>query len=140
MRHIYIISKMTSLVSAFNTHFMELVEDICRVFPDDVDVLSAKNSFIAVKKMNPKLLIRSWDMFVVSKYQKEIEAGDISFFINKDYGDDLADTPNSKKIIESIDRLRAPIKAMGQENQDKILKYLQNLCKLTLLCKQQGAM
>lgn len=131
---------MTSLVSAFNTHFMELVDDICGVFPDDVDILSAKNSFIAVKKMNPKLLVRSWDMFVVSKYQQKIESGDISFFLNKDYGDDLIDNPNSKKIIESIDRLRAPIKSMSEENQTKILKYLQNLCKLTLLCRQQGAM
>lgn len=131
---------MTSLVSAFNTHFMELVDDICGVFPDDVDILSAKNSFIAVKKMNPKLLVRSWDMFVVSKYQQKIESGDISFFLDKDYGDDLIDNPNSKKIIESIDRLRAPIKSMSEENQTKILKYLQNLCKLTLLCRQQGAM
>lgn len=131
---------MTSLVSAFNTHFMELVDDICGVFPDDVDILTAKNSFIAVKKMNPKLLVRSWDMFVVSKYQQKIESGDISFFLDKDYGDDLIDNPNSKKIIESIDRLRAPIKSMSEENQTKILKYLQNLCKLTLLCRQQGAM
>ena len=90
--------------------------------------------------MNPKLLVRSWDMFVVSKYQQKIESGDISFFLNKDYGDDLIDNPNSKKIIESIDRLRAPIKSMSEENQTKILKYLQNLCKLTLLCRQQGAM
>ena len=131
---------MTSLVGAFNTHFMELVDDICSVFPDDVDIITAKNSFIAIKKMNPKLLVRSWDMFVVSKYHKEIESGDISYFLNKDYGDDLAETPNSQKIIEAIDRLRTPIKSMGKENKEKILKYLQNLCKLTLLCKQQGAM
>ena len=127
---------MTTLVSAFNNHFMELVNDICNVFPTDVDVVSAKNSFIAIKKMNPKLLVKSWDMFVVSKYQKEIENGDLSYFLNKDYGEDLAANPNSKQIIEAINRLRTPIRNMDQENQLKILKYLQNLSKLTLLYKE----
>lgn len=127
---------MTTLVSAFNNHFMELVNDICNVFPTDVDVVSAKNSFIAIKKMNPKLLVKSWDMFVVSKYQKEIENGDLSYFLNKDYGEDLAANPNSKQIIEAINRLRTPIRNMDQENQQKILKYLQNLSKLTLLYKE----
>jgi len=127
---------MTTLVSAFNNHFMELVNDICNVFPTDVDVVSAKNSFIAIKKMNPKLLVKSWDMFVVSKYQKEIENGDLSYFLNKDYGEDLAANPNSKQIIEAINRLRTPIRNMDQENQLKILKYLQNLSKITLLYKE----
>ena len=125
-----------SVVSAFNSHFMELVEDIVSVFPDDVDILTAKNSFITIKKMNPKLLIKAWDTFVVSKYNHEIETGNISYFLDKDYTEDLEANPNSKQIIEAIDRLRVPIKTMTGENQDKILKYLQNLCKLTLLYKQ----
>ena len=125
-----------SVVSAFNSHFMELVEDIVTVFPDDVDILTAKNSFITIKKMNPKLLIKAWDTFVVSKYNNEIETGNISYFLDKDYTEDLEANPNSKQIIEAIDRLRVPIKTMTGENQDKILKYLQNLCKLTLLYKQ----
>ena len=125
-----------SVVSAFNSHFMELVEDIVSVFPDDVDILTAKNSFITIKKMNPKLLIKAWDTFVVSKYNNEIETGNISYFLDKDYTEDLEANPNSKQIIEAIDRLRVPIKTMTGENQDKILKYLQNLCKLTLLYKQ----
>ena len=127
-----------SVVSAFNKHFMELIDDICSVFPDDIDILSAKNSFIAIKKMNPKLLIKSWDMFVVAKYKKEIENGDISYFLEKDYAQDLVESPDSKRIIEAIDRLRVPIRNMGDENQTKILKYMQNLSKLTTMFKQQG--
>ena len=52
---------MTSIVSAFNDHFMEMVDDIVAVFPDDLDILSAKNSLKALRKLNPKMLIRSWD-------------------------------------------------------------------------------
>ena len=63
---------MTSIAGAFNQHFMELVEDISRSFPDDVDIASAKNSFILIKKANPKLLIKAWDSFVVSKYNSKL--------------------------------------------------------------------
>lgn len=129
---------MTSIVSAFNKHFMELVDDICDVFPDDVDIQMAKNSFILVKKANPKLLIRSWDMFVVQKYHQEIVDGKIEYFLQKDYREDLElGGNNTKQIVDAIDRLRAPIRSMNKSEQDKILKYLQNLCKLTLIFKQQ---
>jgi hypothetical protein len=129
---------MTSIVGAFNNHFMEMVEDIVRVFPDDLDILSAKNSLIAIRKMNPKILIRSWDTFVVSKYRKEIENGDLTYFLNKDYTEDVESSPESGRILGAIDRLRNPIKQMSPDNQKNILKYLQNLSKLTAVYKQQG--
>lgn len=127
---------MTSVVSAFNDHFMEMVNDIVAVFPDDLDILSARNSIKALRKINPKMLIRSWDFYVVSKYYKEIESGDLSYFLNKDYTEDVSVSSDSKRIIEAINRLRNPIKSMSEEEQKKILKYLQNLSKLTMVFKQ----
>ena len=127
---------MTSVVSAFNDHFMEMVDDIVAVFPDDLDILSARNSLKALRKINPKMLIRSWDFYVVSKYYKQIESGDLSYFLNKDYTEDVSVSSDSKRIIEAINRLRNPIKSMSEENQKKILKYLQNLSKLTMVFKQ----
>ena len=125
-----------TLLTAFNDHFMEFVNDIHEVFPDDVDILSAKNSFSMVRKMNPKLLIKSWDSLVVGKYQSAIEAGDLSFFMNKDYTNDLNDVPNNpnaERITSAIDRLRTPIKSMSADNQAKIIKYIQNLTKISSL-------
>jgi len=125
-----------TLITAFNDHFMEFVNDIHEVFPDDVDILSAKNSFSMVRKMNPKLLIKSWDSLVVGKYQGAIESGDLSFFMNKDYTNDLQDVPNNpnaERIVSAIDRLRTPIKSMSPDNQAKIMKYIQNLTKISNL-------
>ena len=125
-----------TLLTAFNDHFMEFVNDIHEVFPDDVDILSAKNSFSMVRKMNPKLLIKSWDSLVVGKYQSAIEAGDLSFFMDKDYTSDLKDVPNNpnaERIVSAIDRLRTPIKSMSLDNQAKIIKYIQNLTKISNL-------
>ena len=127
---------MTSnILSAFNDHFVEFVTDVNRVFPDDVDVLTAKNSLLAIRKANPKIIVKIWNTFIVGKYKNQIESGDIDFFINKDYGNDLVTNSNSDKIMESIDRLRIPVKNMNPEDQNKVMKYIQNLTKLATLCE-----
>ena len=123
-----------NILSAFNDHFVEFVSDVQRVFPNDVDVLTAKNSLIAIRKANPKMIVKIWNIFIVGKYKTQIELCDIDFFVNKDYGNDFAQNGNSDKIMESIDRLREPIKNMNYEDQTKVMKYIQNLTKLAALC------
>lgn len=120
-------------LTIFNDHFSEFVNDIQSVFPEDADILTAKNALIAIRKANPKMLIRIWKKYVVLPYQSAIEKGDIQFFISKDYSQDLVTTDNSDKIMESIDRLRTPISMMTPENQAKTMKYMQNLSKLALM-------
>jgi len=125
---------MTSnILSAFNDHFVEFVSDIHSVFPDDTDVLAAKNALTAIRKANPKMIIKIWNVFIVGKYKNEIESGNLDFFINKDYSNDVSNADNSSKIMESIDRLRAPIKLMGKDNQEKTMRYIQNLTKLAAI-------
>jgi hypothetical protein len=120
----------SNLLSAFNDHFVEFVTDVQSVFPEDHDILVAKNSLLAIRKANPKMIVKIWNTYIVGKYRSEIEKGDISFFIDKDYSQDLVYANNSDKIIESIDRLRMPIKAMNTKEQAKTMKYIQNLTKL----------
>jgi hypothetical protein len=124
-----------NILSAFNDHFIEFVNDVHCVFPDDADILSTKNALTTIRKLNPKMIVKIWNSFIVSKYKSEIEAGNIEFFINKDYSQDVSVTNNSDKIMESIDRLREPIKNMSVENQAKVMKYIQNLTKLSQLCE-----
>jgi hypothetical protein len=123
----------TNLVTVFNDHFAEFVNDVHNVFPDDPDILTAKNALLAIRKANPKLLVRIWIKYVYTPYQSQIEAGDINFFITKDYATDLVRNDNADKIMESIDRLRNPVKEMSSENQSKTMKYIQNLCKIAIL-------
>ncbi len=120
----------SNILTAFNDHFVEFVTDIQSVFPEDHDILVAKNSLLAIRKANPKMIVKIWNTYIVGKYKAEIEKGDITFFINKDYSQDLVYASNPDKIIESIDRLRMPIKSMNPVDQAKTMKYIQNLTKL----------
>jgi hypothetical protein len=122
-----------NVLSIFNDHFVEFISDVQSVFPENVDVLTAKNSLVMIRKANPKMIIKIWKTNIVDKYRSQIEKGDISFFIEKDYSSDLSKAEYSDKIMEGIDRLRKPIKDMAPENRDKTMKYIQNLTKLCIL-------
>jgi hypothetical protein len=126
---------MSNILTAFNDHFAEFINDVHLVFPQDADILSAKNALLAIRKANPKMIVKIWNSFIVGKYKGEIEAGNLDFFMNKDYSNDIANSNNSDKIMESIDRLRGPIKNMSTENQVKVMKYIQNLTRLSEMCE-----
>jgi len=115
------------VLSAFNDHFLELVNDVQNVFPDDIDIATLNNAFTKMRKANPKLIMMTFKEHVIEPYRDEIEAGDIDFFISKDYKQDVG---NNNVILEKIDCLRGPIGEMNKEEQQKVIKYIQNLCKL----------
>lgn len=122
-----------NLLHVFNDHFDEFVTDVHNVFPDDVDILTAKKSLLVMRKMNPKLIAGIWKRYIADKYADKIEQGDISYFLEKDYSSDLTRHANSDQIMSSIDRLKGPIGQMSPENQAKTLKYIQNLTKLSAM-------
>ena len=123
----------SKILSAFNDHFLEFITDINNVFPNDADILTAKNSLQLMRKANPKIIIGFWYSHIYAKYKDVIEAGDIRFFMEKDYNDDVTQSSNSGKIMEAIDRLRNPVKMMAPEDQQKTMKYIQNLTKLSTI-------
>jgi hypothetical protein len=124
------------LLNAFNDQLADLFIDITNVFPDNIDIKSAQNTLILVRKANPKMVIKIWKTYIVDKYSDAIDSNDISFFIEKDYNEDLTNADQSNKIMASIDRLRDPIKSMNSTDQAKTMKYLQNLKKLCCLYHQ----
>ena len=119
---------------AFNKHFDEFVTDIQSVFPDNKDIMTAKNALSMLRSGNPKILIGLWNQHIVSKYAAEIAAGNIEFFINKDYGEDLKNpevAENAAQIMTYIDKFRQPIADMDAVEQKKCMTYIQNLTGLT---------
>jgi len=118
-----------SLLTTFNNHFIEFVDDVQSIFPNDMEIKKAKQALELLKKANPKMIVSIWKRYILNKYKEEIENGNIEFFLNKDYSRDL-NVEDSNKILESIERLRGPIKQMGHDNLQKTIKYIQNLTKI----------
>lgn len=120
-----------SILTAFNNHLLEFLEDVSSIFPEDRDIKKAKTALEMLKKANPRAIILIWKSHITAKYGDTIDSGDISFFINKDYSFDIEGAKSSSKILDAINRLREPVKNMGIENQKKTMKYIQNLTKLS---------
>jgi hypothetical protein len=126
-------SNKSLILSGFNNHFSEFLEDVLRIFPNNKDILTAKKVLTTLRSMNPKIIITFWKDYIVSKYGAQIELGDCDYFLKKDYTDDISDTSGTPELAEAIERLRAPLSELGDENLSKCVKYLQNLSKLAML-------
>jgi len=122
-----------SVLTAFNNHLLEFLQDVATIFPEDKDIKKAKSALEMLKKANPKAILTIWKSQITDKYSTKIEAGDIGFFLDKDYGSDLQQASSSSKIMDAINRLREPIRNMGADNQKKTMVYIQNLTKLSKL-------
>ena len=127
-----------NLVSVFNEHLVEFFDDVQSLYPDNIDILTGKNSILAFKKINPALIIKIWATYIGEVYATQIENNDISFFISKDYSSDLVYATNADKIMEIINRLREPIGSMNTTDQMKTMKYIKNLSKLSMTYVQQN--
>jgi len=124
-------SNKTTILRTFNTHFVDFIDDIIKVIPENSDILAAKSFFEITKKANPTIIIKIWFNLIYSPYATIIDSGDLEFFINKNYAEDLSTMQNSKEILKAIDSLRDPIRNMSETNKTHCLKYIQNLCKLS---------
>ena len=76
---------MSNILTACNDHFLEFLNDVQSVFPEDRDVLTAKNALFAIRKANPKMIVKIWKVYIADKYRSQIEANDISFFLRYQY-------------------------------------------------------
>lgn len=120
-------------LTAFNNQFLEFVEDILRLFPNDKDLITTKNSLLLMKKVNPRLIVMAWRDFIAMPYANEIETGGLEFFLNKDYSGDLSTMPDARKILDVIERLRVPLRNLHDDDKVMAMKYISNLTKLSLL-------
>lgn len=124
-------SDKITILRAFNNHFFDFVKHIVDIFPDNHDLQITQTSLQTIKKANPTAILKAWDYFIYTPYKSVIEEGNITFFFEKDYSNDLVYMANSQKIMDVIDTLREPIKMMSETNKNISMKYIQNLSKLS---------
>lgn len=120
---------MSNLVKVFNNHLMEFIQDLELIFPDNIDIKTANTFISGIKKMNPKKLIQVWKSSVLDYYGDEIARGNIEFFLNKDYSNDIP-TDSIDKFLSIIEDCRILLKNTSEKNKKKGMKYLQNLTKI----------
>jgi hypothetical protein len=121
----------SNTLKAFNTLFFLFLDDIIGIFPEKTDLVVSKTSFETIKRLNVSAIVKAWFYFVYTPYKDKIMEGDISFFIDKDYNEDLSLLSNSRDIMAVIDNIRGPIREMSEANKAHSLNYMQKLSQLS---------
>lgn len=119
-----------SILKAFTGHLIEFANEIRNVFPNDSQLRTSGIFLEGLVKINPKSIIIGWKECVNDLYKDQILKGDLEYFINKDYNEDLEGSDNKGKVLKTIDSFRDKIRNMGDDNKKKSMKYIQNLTKL----------
>ena len=112
----------------------EFLEDVIQMYPDvakkDDRFVKCKMYFDALKTSNPRLMITTWKSFVNVRYRKQIDSGDVNFFVQtSDYQSEVPEGYNNL-VENAINDLRETVRTMSTQNVDKSMKYVSNLCKL----------
>lgn len=119
------------LLKAFNKHFFQFLDDIILFFPDNVDLVTSRQYFDTIKVANPTLILKIWHKYIYTPYNEKIETGDLEFFIEKDYAEDLKNMKNNEKILKVINTsLRDPLRLMNEENMVKCRQHFQLVTRI----------
>lgn len=126
-----------TVLRGFNDHFVEFIDDVQRLFPEDRDVRTAHTALVGARKANPVIICKIWQKVVLRQNRAEIESGDLDHFARKDYSRNF---PQSMAwIVARIDNFRRPLVELEAGNKEKIVQYLRNLTQLSDLYFSKAA-
>ena len=121
----------SSILKAYNNLFFEFLDDMISIYPTK-EIKYARDTFEILKKANPTILVKYWYKDVYAKYSEQIENRDVTFFIEKDYKQDIrTNEQTSQKVLEMVEIVRSTIRDMDQANKDHCADYVLNLSKLS---------
>ncbi len=123
----------SEILSGFNNHLDELLTNLIEIFPKEHDLKAAAITLGTLRKANPKLILPIWERVILNKYEDNIMAGNVKYFLEKDFTDEAKYSGNEKYVLEKIEIVKKTISVLDDENLEKVIKYLQNLTKLCKL-------
>lgn len=124
-------SNKTVILKTFNTQVIAFIDDVINILPDK-EIIKSKQMLESIKFAKPSLIIQIWFSFIEKPYHDHIERGEATFFLEKDYSQDLSQMPNAEKIMKVIDTsLREPLSRMDEVNKNHCCNYIKVLSRLS---------
>ena len=126
------------LLKAFNQVNMEVVDFCVALMPDNIELATMKNALTGLIATTPELNLITFRECTLNKYRSNLEARDVSFFVKREYDNNVEDIGISKLVFEKMDCLRMPVGNMKKEEQGKILDLMQKMMKLCDMYSNQA--
>ena len=110
-------------ISEFNSVYFEFLKFIKEHIDDsNFKTFYRKNKII--RETNPKLFIRTWYDRIGSKYHEQVMKSDISFFLNKNYDEDVSDSGESNKLLSYINKFKESYETLDNIIKSKFVYYI----------------
>lgn len=116
-----------SYLKAFTNQSERFFNELTEMFPQDKHIAMAKNSLFIIKKANPRKLLELFKHYFYC-YEKKILEKDESFFLERDYDDQLSDYVKS---LNAVTNLKQYWKNLSDNTKNSIWLYLIILLKLS---------
>ena len=123
-----------NIFNLFNKLYFELLE-FMKTYSNQnshFDNFYRKNYFM--KKINIKIFIKTWNNVIYQKYGVEIMNNNVSFFLEKDFNDELNNASNLNKeykLDDCIKYMKSIYCTMDKKIIDIFIKYIRDLTILT---------
>ena len=116
-----------SPIGLFNKEYFEILNFIKGHIEDtSFKTFYRKNQII--KETNPKMFIRSWYDCIGSKYHAQVMQRDISFFLNKDYENDVMYAgSDSNMLLKYINKFKESYETLDETVKETFLNFIISL-------------
>jgi hypothetical protein len=115
-----------SPIGEFNKEYFDFLNFIKNHIDDsNFKTFYRKNQII--KQTNPKLFIKTWYERIGSKYHSQVMQSDISFFLNKNYEEDVNDTnigTDSNTLLIYINKFKESYDTLDEIVKAKFMYYI----------------
>ena len=124
------------ILRSFNTYYFDFLDRLIEWYPEHEELQVSKTTQEMFKKTNPTLIIKYWAAYVYKPYANAINEGNLEYFLNKDYNEDIQNAPSSgienSKMLEYIENVKDIIRIMDPLRQRFVIEYVQNLSKMSI--------
>jgi hypothetical protein len=80
-----------------------------------------------MRETNPKFFIRTWYNRIGSKYHAQVMQRDVSFFMNKNYEDDVSDSGESNMLLKYINKFKESYDTLDQSIKEEFVNFIMSL-------------
>ena len=113
-----------SRVGEFNKDYFEFLNFI-KDHIDDANFKTFYRKNQIIKQTNPKMFIKTWYDRIGSKYHAQVMQSDISFFLNKNYDDDVSVAGNdSNMLLIYINKFKESYETLDEIVKAKFMYYI----------------
>ena len=113
-------------IGIFNKEYFEFLNFI-KIHIQDTSFKTFYRKNQIIKETNPKLFIRTWYERIGNKYHSQVMNRDISFFLNKDYNDDIADVGDSNQLLTYINKFKESYDSFDTTVKETFLNFIISL-------------